>query len=94
MPVTRTSVIVATATASWITPESVTRQRARSTVFRLICDGLVTAGEPTARGQCPPACALVALGSRAAALRCPGRNGELGQAGLRGRTDAPPTRRT
>ena len=42
IPVTRTSVIVATAAASCSTPESVTRHSARSTVFRRICRGLVT----------------------------------------------------
>ena len=36
MPVTRTSVIVPTATASWSTPESRTRQTLRRTVFRRI----------------------------------------------------------
>src|SRR5262245_52763251 len=45
IPVTRTRVIVATATASWRTPESVTRHRLRKTVLRLICFELVT-GRP------------------------------------------------
>ena len=65
MPVTRTSVIVATATASWSTPESVTRQRARKMVFRLICDGLVTVGEPTARGHASRLRARPSSGSEA-----------------------------
>ena len=67
IPVTRTSVIVATATASWSTPDSVSRQRLRSTVLRLIWPGVVTVASLT------PAVAV--------ALRCRGRNGELGQPG-------------
>ena len=55
IPVTRTSVIVATATASCRTPESVTRQSASRTVLRLICRELVTsrAYPPTPRFQRP-----------------------------------------
>jgi hypothetical protein len=43
IPVTRTSVIVATATASWMTPDRVTRQRLSRIVLRLICFALATA---------------------------------------------------
>ena len=82
MPVTSTSVIVATATASWMTPESVTRQRARRIVFRLICDGLATVGEPSRARSTPAGAAPHRVReSLRAALRWPERNGELGQPG-------------